>query len=107
MGTFIITLFILSLAAYIFVQVWKLMLKFFFKILEFAYDVVKKIIVAVKRFGKVCFLMYKRHKNGKIYKVEFTEEEVDEDDVPEGLKEELEYHEEVKVKEGDIDPSEF
>ena len=51
--------------------------------------------------------MYKRHKNGKIFKVEFKEEEVNEEDVPEGLRDELKYHDEVKVKEGDIDPSEF
>lgn len=107
MGTFIITLFVLSLAAYIFVQVWRLMLRFFFYILEKAVDVVKKIIVAVKRLGRVVFLMYKRHKNGRIFKVEFKEEEVNEEDVPEGLRDELKYHDEVKVKEGDIDPSEF
>lgn len=46
-------------------------------------------------------------KNGKVYKVKYEEEEVDEVDVPEGLRDELEIHEEVIVKKDDIDPSEF
>lgn len=107
MGVFIITIAILSLAVWIFNHVWKLALRFFYYVLLEAIDVVKKIIVAAKRFGKVMFLLYKRLKNGKIYKVVYKEEEVDEIDVPEGLQEELNCHEEVIVKKDDIDPSEF
>lgn len=107
MGVFIITIAILSLAVWIFNHVWKLALRFFYNVLLEAIDVVKKIIVATKRFGKVMFLLYKRLKNGKIYKVKFEEEEVEIDDVPEGLQEELDCHEEVIVKKDDIEPSEF
>lgn len=107
MGVFIIGIAILSLAVWIFQHVWKLALKFFYNVLLEAIDVVKKIIVATKRFGKVMFLLYKRLKNGKIYKVKFEEEEVEIGDVPEGLQEELDCHEEVIVKKDDIDPSEF
>ena len=107
MGIFIITLAILSLAVWIFIQVWKLALRFFYYAVLGAVEIAKKIIVAAKRFGKVIFLMYKRHKNGKIYKVEYTEEELEPKDVPEGLLEELETHEEVLVKKDDISPNEF
>lgn len=107
MGIFIITIAILSLAVWIFSHVWKLALKFFYYVLLEAVDIVKKIIVATRRLGKVMFLLYKRLKNGKVYKVEYKEEVVDEDDIPEGLKDELDYHEEVVVKNDDIDPSEF
>lgn len=107
MGIFIITIAILSLAVWIFNQVWKLALKFFYYVLLGAIDVAKKIIVATRRLGRVMFLLYKRMKNGKVYKVKYEEEEVDEVDVPEGLRDELEIHEEVIVKKDDIDPSEF
>lgn len=107
MGVFIITIAILSLAVWIFNHVWKLALKFFYYALLGAVDIAKKIIVATKRLGKVMFLLYKRMKNGRVYKVKYEEEEVDEEDIPEGLKDELEYHEEVIVKKDDIDPSEF
>ena len=107
MGIFIITIAILSFAVWIFNQVWKLALKFFYYALLGAIDVAKKIIVATRRLGRVMFLLYKRMKNGKVYKVKYEEEEVDEVDVPEGLRDELEIHEEVIVKKDDIDPSEF
>ncbi|WP_195208430.1 MULTISPECIES: hypothetical protein [Bacteroides] len=107
MGVFIIVAAILALAAYIFQQIWKFALKFFYYALLGAIEIVKKIIVATRRLGKVMFILYKRHQNGKVYKVKYEEEEVNEDDIPEGLKNELEYHEEVIVKKGDIDPSEF
>ncbi len=107
MGVFIITAVILGLAALIFSYVWKLALKFFYYALLGAIDVVRKIIVATRRLGKVIFLLYKRLKNGKTYKVTYEEEEVDEEDVPAGLRDELDYHEEVIVKRDDIDPSEF
>lgn len=107
MGVFIITIAILALAVWIFNYIWKLALRFFYNVLLAAIDVVKKIIVATKRFGKVMFLLYKRLKNGKIYKVTYEEEVLDIDEVPEGLRDELDCHEEVKVKKDDIDPSEF
>ena len=68
MGVFIITIAILSLAVWIFNHVWRLALKFFYSALLGAVDVAKKIIVATKRLGKVMFLLYKRMKNGKVYK---------------------------------------
>lgn len=107
MGTFLIVAAVFSLATLIFQYFWKAVLKFFFYILQKAVDVIKKIIVAVRRAGKVMMILYKRHKNGKVYKTEYTEEVVDEDDIPEGLRDELDVHEEVIVKKGDIDPSEF
>lgn len=107
MGIFIITVLVLSLAVWIFNHVWKLALRFFYYALLGAVDIAKKIIVATRRLGKVMFLLYKRLKNGKVYKVKYDEEEVDFEDIPEGLKDELECHEEVIVKNNDIDPSEF
>lgn len=107
MGTFIIVAAILALAAWIFQQVWKFALKFFYYALLGAVEIVRRIVVATRRLGKVMFILYKRHQNGKVYKVKYEDEEVDEEDIPEGLKDELEYHEEVIVKNGDIDPSEF
>lgn len=107
MGIFIITAAIFALATLIFQYFWKMALKFFYYALLKAVDVVKKIIVAVRRLGKVALLMYKRHKNGKIYKVTYDEEEVDENDIDEGLRDALDLHEEVIVKKDDIDPSEF
>ena len=107
MGVFILTIAAISLATLIFQYFWKAVLKFFFYILEKAVDVIKKIIVAVRRAGKVIMILYKRHRDGKIYKVEYKEEEIDDRDVPEGLRDELDIHEEVIVKKGDIDPSEF
>lgn len=107
MGVFILTIAAISLATLIFQYFWKAVLRFFFYILQKAVDVIKKIIVAVRRAGKVIMILYKRHKDGKVYKTEYTEEVVDEDDIPEGLRDELDVHEEVIVKKGDINPSEF
>ena len=107
MGVFIITIAILSLAVWIFQHVWKLALKFFYYAVLGALDILKKIIVATRRAGKVIYLMYKRMKNGKVYKVTYEEEEVEEEDIPEGLKDELDCHEEVIVKRDEISPSEF
>ena len=107
MGVFILTIAAISLATLIFQYFWKAVLRFFFYILQKAVDVIKKIIVAVRRAGKVIMILYKRHKDGKVYKTVYTEEVVDEDDIPEGLRDELDVHEEVIVKKGDINPSEF
>ena len=107
MGTFIITVAILSLAVLIFQQIWKLALKFFYYAVLGAIDILKKIIVAIRRAGKVVYLMYKRMKNGKVYKITYDEEEVDECDIPEGLKDELDCHDEVIVKKDEISPNEF
>lgn len=60
----------------------------------------------MRRLGRVIMILYRRYKNGKITKTE-SEEELDGEDVPEGLRDELDVHEEVIVKKGDIDPSEF
>ena len=107
MGTFLIGLGILALASWIFSHVWKLALKFFYYAVLGVTDIVRQIIVAVRRAGKVLFILYKRHRDGKVYRVNYTEEEVNEDDVPQGLKEELDVHDEVIVKKGEIDSSEF
>ena len=107
MGVFLIGAAIFGLATLIFQYFWKAVLKFFFYILQKAVDVIRKIIVAVRRAGKVIMILYKRHRDGKVYKTEYTDEVVDEEDIPEGLRDELDVHEEVIVKKGDIDPSEF
>lgn len=107
LGIFIITYAILRLAEWIFAQVWKLALKFFYYVLQKSVDVARKIIVATRRLGKVIFLMYKRLNNGKIYRTTYEEETLDIIDVPEGLRSELDLHEEVVVKNDNIDPSEF
>lgn len=107
MGTFIIVTAILAISVFFFQQVWKLALKFFYYALLGVVGIVRKIVVAIRRLGKVMFILYKRHQDGKVYKVEFIDEVVEEEDIPEGLKNELEYHEEVIVKKGDIDPTEF
>ena len=107
MGTFLIVAAVFSLATLIFQYFWKAVLKFFFYVLQKAVEAIKKIIVAVKRAGKVMMILYRKHRDGKIYKTEYTDEVVDPDDVPEGLIEELEIHKEVIVKTGDINPSEF
>lgn len=108
MGIFLIGLAVLSLATLIFQYFWKAVLKYFYYyLLPKLEETVKKIIVATKRLGKVVMLLYRRHISGKFYKTEYTEDEIDWNDVPEGLREELEIHEEVVVKKDDINPSEF
>lgn len=109
MGTFIITIGLLSLFTYIFQLFWKAALRVCYHLLLKAIDVVKKIIVATKRFGKAVFYLYKRYKNGRVFKVkvETEEEEVDIDMLPEGLQDELEIHDEVVTHTGDIMPEEF
>ena len=107
MGLFLITVAIFSLATLIFQYFWKAVLRFFYYVLQKAVDVAKKIIVAVRRFGRVMMILFKRLFNGKVYKTEFTEEEIRLEDVPEGLQDELATHEEVVVKQGDINPWEF
>lgn len=108
MGIFLIGLAILSLATLIFQYFWKAVLKYFYHyLLPKLEETVKKIIVATKRLGKVVMLLYRRHVSGRIYKTEYTEDVVDPEDVPEGLRDELGIHEEVVVKNDDINPSEF
>lgn len=107
MGTFLIVAAVISLATLIFQYFWKAVLKFFFYVLQKVIEVVKKIIVAVRRAGKVMMILYRKHRDGKIYKTEYKDELIDEEDVPEGLIDELEVHPEVIVKKGEIDPSEF
>lgn len=107
MGLFLISVAVFSLATLIFQHFWKAVLRFFFFVLQKAVDVAKKIIVAVRRAGRVMMILFKRLFNGKVYKTEYTEEEICEEDVPEGLRDELDIHEEVIVKKGDIDPNEF
>lgn len=62
-----------------------------------------------KKAGKAAWWLYKRYRNGRTVRVpvEPEEEEVDIDMLPDGLQEELEIHDEVIVKKGDIDPAEF
>lgn len=110
-GLFIITVAVLSLANSAFKETWKHALKYFFLILEevvkIAAELLKKLVVATKKLGKVIFILWRRYKNGKITKVEYKEEEVDYEDVPEGLKKALGINKEVILKEGDIERSEF
>lgn len=107
MGLFLIGAAVFALATVIFQYFWKAVLRFFYYVLQKAVDVAKKIIVAVRRFGRVVMILFKRLFNGKVYKTEFTEEEIRLEDVPEGLQDELATHEEVVVKQGDINPWEF
>lgn len=111
MGTYILTVAVLAgfaaLSYWIFINVWKLALKFFYYLLAKLKDVVKKVIVATKRFGKVLFLLYKRHENGKTFKIEYKEEEIEWEDVPEAVQNQLCDHDEVIVKDDDINPNEF
>lgn len=111
MGTFIITLGILAICAWVFKFFWKAILKFCFYLLEKAVDVVTKIITATRRAGKAVMYIYRRYRDGRTTKVELNkhvdEEPVDIDMLPEGLQEELGIHEEVIVKKGDISPEEF
>lgn len=109
MGTFIITLAILTLCAWVFKLFWKAVLRFCFYLLERLVDVVTKIITAVKRNGKAVMYLYRRLRNGKVIRthVDPPEEEVDVDMLPDGLQDELGIHEEVIVKKGDISPEEF
>lgn len=109
MGTFIITLAILSLAAYIFTHIWKFMLQFFYYFFIGIVGLANYLIVAVRRFGKVCYITWYKVRD-KYFRKEapHTEEyEVDEDDVPEGLKDELDNNEEVIVKKNHIETNEF
>ena len=99
MGIFIIGAAILALAAYIFSQIWKFMLKFFYYFLVGVVALVSSLIVAVRRGGKVCYILWYKVKE-KYFKKEapHTEEyEVHPDDVPAGLLEELNSHDEVMV----------
>lgn len=111
MGTFIITLAILSICAWVFKLFWKAILKFCFNLLERSLNVVTKIITAAKRNGKVVMYLYRRYINGSVTKTPVVnpgpEEPVPVELLPDGLKEELEIHEEVIVKKGDISPDEF
>lgn len=109
MGVFIITLAIISLATLVFQYFWKAVLKACYYLLLGAIEVTKKIIVATKRFGKAVMYLYRRWKNGKVTRVivETEEEEVDVDLLPEGLRNEMEIHEEVIVRRDDIKPEEF
>lgn len=111
MGTFIITLGILAICAWVFKFFWKAILKFCFYLLEKSEEVVTKIITATKRAGKAVMYIYRRYRDGRINRVNVNEniieEPVDVDMLPEGLQEELGIHEEVIVKKGDISPEEF
>lgn len=111
MGTFIITLGILAICAWVFKFFWKAILKFCFYLLEKSVEVVTKIITATKRAGKAVMYIYRRYRDGRITKTNvndnIVEEPVDIDMLPEGLQEELGIHEEVIVKKGDISPEEF
>ena len=109
MGIFIIGAAILALAAYIFSQIWKFMLKFFYYFLVGVVALVSSLIVAVRRGGKVCYILWYKVKE-KYFKKEapHTEEyEVHPDDVPAGLLEELNSHDEVIVKKNPIESNEF
>lgn len=109
MGTFIITIAVLGLCVYVFTLLWKSVLKFCYYLLLRSADVVTKVITATKKAGKAAWWLYKRYRNGRTVRVpvEPEEEEVDIDMLPDGLQEELEIHDEVIVKKGDIDPAEF
>lgn len=109
MGIFIISLAILALAAYIFSQIWKFMLKFFYYFLVGVVALVSSLIVAVRRAGKVCYILWYKVQE-RYFKKETPhtkEYEVHPDDVPAGLLEELNSHDEVIVKKDTIQLNEF
>ena len=109
MGTLILTAAIIGFCSVVFQFFWKAVLKACYYLLLGAVEVIKKAIVATKRFGKCVMYLYRRWKNNKITRVvvQTEEEEVDVDMLPEELQNELEVHEEVIVKKGDIKPEEF
>ena len=109
MGIFIITVAIIALAAYIFAQIWKFTLKFFYYFLAGVEALISSLIVAVRRSGKVCYILWYKVKE-KYFRKEapHTEEyEVHPDDVPAGLLEELDSHDQVIVKKNPIQSNEF
>ena len=109
MGVLILTFAIIGVASYVFQLFWKAVLKFCYYLLLKSIDVVKKIIVATKRFGKCVMYLYRRYKNGKIVRIHIDpeEEEVDVDMLPKELQEQLGIHNEVIVRDEDIKPEEF
>lgn len=109
MGVYIIGVALFALCTLVFQYFWKAVLKFCYYLLLKSIDVIKKIIVATKRFGKCVMYLYRRYRNGKVVRVrvEPDEEEVDVDMLPQGLQDELDIHEEVIVKRDDIKPEEY
>lgn len=108
MGYFIIAAAMLGLFSYLFQLFWKAVLKFCYWLLKKSIDVIKKLITFVKRAGRAVAFLYRRYKNGKIVRTEYTEEEVHIEDLPEDLQKEFEDHDEVVVRNNtDIEPEEF
>lgn len=109
MGVFIIGAAILLLATWIFSQIWKFTLKFFYYFLLGVVGLVSSLVVAVRRTGKVCYILWYKVKE-KYFRKETPREggyEVDEEDVPPQLMEEFNSHEEVIVKKNPIQTNEF
>lgn len=110
MGIYIIAVAaLIAIAAWIFLQIWKIMLKFFYYFLVGVEALVSSLIVAVRRSGKVCFILWYKVKE-KYFKKEAPQTnvyEVHPDDVPAGLLQELNSHDEVIVKKNPIQSNEF
>lgn len=109
MLTFIITIAILSICAWVFKIVWRATLKWCYYLLLETVDAIAKLIVTVRRQGKAIMYLYRRYRNGRTTKtkVNHEEEEVDIDMCPEELQEKLNTGKEVLTHEGDISPTEF
>lgn len=107
MGTIILTAAIIGLASFLFQLFWKQVLRFFYYLMLGAIDIARKVITAVRRGKKVVMILYRRYTSGRVTKEEYKEEDIEFEDVPEELQDELYTHEEVIVKKGDIDPTEF
>lgn len=69
MGVYIIGVAIFALCTLVFQYFWKAVLKFCYYLLLRSIDVIKKIIVATKRFGKCVMYLYRRYRNGKVVRV--------------------------------------
>lgn len=109
MGEFLIIAAVLAIAAWIFKNVWELALKFFYYFILGVVGVINSLVTAVRRGRKVCYILWYKVKE-KFFKKEIPAEEgveVDVDDVPTGLLDELNSHDEVIVKKGTINRNEF
>lgn len=110
--TVIITAVILSLAVWVFKLYWKALVKFVFHLMERAIDLISRVITVVKRFGKAIWYLYRRYRNGKIFRRNLNEnsdgieeEPIDDPDLlPEELRNALNLNEDEEVI---VRPEEF
>ncbi|MBD5325237.1 MAG: hypothetical protein HDS04_00985 [Bacteroides sp.] len=81
---------------------WNAMWKFVVWLLEKSENVIKKIVTTTKRAGRAIMYLYRRYKNGSIRRVcindNIEEDDVLEEDLPPELREQLEIHNEVELR---------